>query len=362
MNDPRKIGGESRVRTDRGGMTIICGAGHVERVRSTPNWPLPVQASGMNGQEDDRTARPAARVNRPGIDQPVAAHRASLGETDEAKGGNVRVAEMVKLFGGNVVSTIPTHAVASNERSTRSDVAAARRGNFSRGPHRVASSTNAKRRHKSADSTQTTVLQLKVILRSLPDSMAKKTRLCLLPKESNNDPERTTAAKSTAGAGEGSSLRKSTLCDTNVSNGYATRRRQGVLPPTPKDTSQDAATAANNTSNLTGALAEANGLKIGSLAVTREPTAEYTEALSAHRQPTPSTDAEMTDREDTTQDGSATQNIDVSETCSRCKTVGCRKMNEYERQRLAQMKRQRLVKTTAAGGKRRYQQRKTKAK
>jgi hypothetical protein len=40
---------------------------------------------------------------------------------------------------------------------------------------------------------------------------------------------------------------------------------------------------------------------------------------------------------------------------SKCKTS---KMDEHEKQRVAQLKRQRLVKATTAGGKRRYQQRK----
>ena len=241
----------------------------------------------------------------------------------------------------NVSSTtkLPTRAVAA--------LAGFRKGNATRGARRIVRSTHARVGERSLDPMRTRLLEMKVILRSLPGSMAEKTRLCSSSRQTKQKTAATTKPMT-------NTVTKKRMPMKSKVNFASVKQKANGQPTEQSDRKTLQADGPANELAKKSQLKE-NMSPCGPQLPCKQATPDHTDSRP--------TVTNRTSTENSKASGiivAIKDKDDSSQNCLRCKTLGCHKMIEYEKQRLAQMKRQRLAKATAAGGKRRYQQRKGK--
>ena len=240
---------------------------------------------------------------------------------------------------GASVSTGPPAAVGRKKAKRK-----ARRGGRR---VQVVRNTNVRVGEKGEDPVQTRVTaEPEVILRSLSNSVPDKIRARSSSKQSKQECMHTTAGPMTR-TGNGKENSRNNVESKDPENISCNQQDKTGRPMEQSSALKDA--KVQRTGEPASKLSRASQSKenVQPCYVQSSSTA----VKPALKQSTPS--AVVTDKTDKNSKSQGNY-----ENCSRCKASGCHKMDEYEKQRMAQMKRQRLVKATAAGGKRRYQQRK----
>jgi hypothetical protein len=216
-----------------------------------------------------------------------------------------------------------------------------RKANVTRGARRTVRNTRTNVGARSSDPVQARLAEMKVILRSLPNSMAEKTRLCSSSRQTKQGTAATSKPKT-------NTVRES----RNV--------RIPKMMTTSYEQKKDGQSNDQSSSTTIWQADPAAKLPMTSQQPLKENVSPCgPEVLDTSSRPT--LDRATVEKAKTSDTSVTTKGKDdASETCIRCKTRGCRKMMEWEKQRLVQMKRQRLNKTTKAAGKRQYHQRKEK--